>query len=561
MKLKTKNNLLVYAIPALAALLVRIILLINWWESPVRWYCNITGLDMQIVLQTGADINNGSSIFALYKAIIAAVFFLNNGNHCPEAIVIIQLIGGIIIAPLVAWCTLRLWGKTYWALASGLLAALYAPAMMYQVLVLKESILLFFALLSLCAVIWAHKRHFSSKALFICGIFLALACICRINALPFCGLASLWIIACLIKKFKSIKKVLFPHTAFLAIGMFTVFIPISIINIYLTKGEVFLPIYVPRMGYIAKIGNVANPTSMDAPTASTPKKTSKVKKIATLVVNTSRKIPSTLSSSEIPNNVNYYFLKYKLFPLQYLVGPLLLIPLAVTALIILLFNRGILRKESILFVFIFSYMLPMCVFVPLARYRLVLIPVFCMLAPYPIFAVWKNWHKKKIFLAMIPIVIWAIILYINLPLNDFLRSTDFVSYGKGMQFKTGKSATALPYFLEAYKMAPHKQMTVINLSDALIKNRRPKDALAILLPAYQKSPNNLAYRYYLGIAYFFTAKAKQAEQLFRTINPNDMGDLKAKYYSFYELSLLAQRKYKEAKDIRKKASKDCNGQQ
>ncbi|MCK4982191.1 MAG: hypothetical protein KAS17_04655, partial [Victivallaceae bacterium] len=45
--------LLIYAIPALAALLVRVLLLINWWDSPVRWYCSITGLDMQTVLQTG----------------------------------------------------------------------------------------------------------------------------------------------------------------------------------------------------------------------------------------------------------------------------------------------------------------------------------------------------------------------------------------------------------------------------------------------------------------------------------------------------------------------------
>jgi len=559
MKLKTKNNLLIYAIPTLAALLVRVVLLINWWDSPVRWYCNISGLDMQTILQTGEWLYAGNGTIALYRTILTAILFFNNGATCPEAVVIIQLIGGILIAPLVAWCTLRLWGKTYWALASGLLAALYAPALMYQVVVLKESILLFFALLSLTAILWAHKGHFSPRRLWICGIFLALPCIARIHALPFCGLASLWIIVCLFKKFKCIKKTILLRIAFLTLGIFTVFVSVSTINVYLTEGNNFMPVQLPAMNYITKLGSVAKPTSMNV-SLSTPQKSSqKSKKTNTLIVNMARKAPSVFSASEIPNNVNYYFLKHKLFPLQYLIGPFLLLPLAVTALILLLFNRGILRKESILFVFIFSYMLPMCYFLPLARYRLVLMPVFCMLAPYPVFAVKKAWQDKKQLLILLPVVIYAIILYINLPLNSFLRSTDFVSYGKGMQYKTGKSASALPYFHEAYKMAPHKQMTVINLADTLLKNRRPKDAITILLPAFQKSPNKLAYRYYLGIAYFFSGKARQAEQLFSKINPDDMGDLKAKYYTFYELSLRAQKKHKAAAELHQKALKDRNG--
>ncbi|MCK4981503.1 MAG: tetratricopeptide repeat protein, partial [Victivallaceae bacterium] len=220
--------------------------------------------------------------------------------------------------------------------------------------------------------------------------------------------------------------------------------------------------------------------------------------------------------------------------------------------------RGILRKESILFIFIFSYMLPMCYFVPLARYRLVLIPVFCMLAPYPFFAAWKAWHKKKLLLVLVPIVIYTIILYINLPLNSFLRSTDFVSYGKGMQLKTGKPASALPYLYEAYKMAPYKQMTVVNFADALLKNRNPQEAVKVLRHALKNSPENLAYRYYLGIAYFFTGKAEQAEQLFSKINPDDMGSLKVKYYYFYSESLRAQNKHNAAAKLRQKALKDSN---
>lgn len=552
MKLKTKNNLLIYVIPTLAALLVRVVLLINWWDSPVRWYCNISGLDMQTILQTGEWFYKGETTFALYKAILTAILFLNKGVPCPEAVVIIQLIGGTLIAPLVAWCTLRLWGKTYWALASGLLAALYAPAMMYQVLVLKESILLFFALLSLTAVLWTHKHHFSSKALWICGIFLGSACICRMNALPFCGLALLWIIACLFKKFNGFKKTVLFRTSFLALGIFTVFVPISILNDCLTKETYFLPVQMPSIEYISKLGSIVKPTSMNV-SLTTPK-TASPKAINGFMLNMARKVPAIFSASEIPNNVNYYFLKHKLFPLQYLIGPFLLIPLAVTALILLIFNRGILRKESILFVFIFSYMLPMCYFVPLARYRLVLLPVFCMLAPYPVFATWKAWRSKKLLWVLLPIVLWAIILYINLPLNSFLRATDFVAYGKGMLFKTRKSTSALPYFYEAYQKTKTEE-TIVNFADALIKNRSSKDAIMILLPAFRKYPDNPAYRYYLGIASLQTGRAEQAEQLFSKINPDVMGNLKIQYYYYFGESKRVQKKYEAAAKLYRKALK------
>jgi len=409
---------------------------------------------------------------------------------------------------------------------------------------------LFFALLSLAAVLKAHKSHFSPVSLFFCGVFLALAVTHRISALAFCGLASLWIVACLFKKLKKDRKAVIIHTSFLALGILTIFIPASMINIYLTKGDTFSPVPLPYMSYISHIADTAKPVSMNT----APKKTQK----SNVIVNMLRKTPAVFSASETPNNINYYFLKYKLFPLQYLVGPLLLIPLAVTALILLLFNRGILHKESILFVFIFSYMLSIIIFIPLARYRLVLIPVFCMLAPYPLFTAWKAWHNKKLLLALTPIILWSILLYINLPVNEFLRSTDFVSYGKGIQFKTGKSTAALPYFQEAYKIAPYKQMTVINLADTLLKTRRPKEAIRVLLSAFQKSPKNIAYRYYLGIAYFFNGNPGQTEKIFSKIDPNKMGDLKDKYYFFYEQSLRAQKKHEAAAKLRQKALKDSN---
>ena len=561
-KYSTKKNLLVYIVPVLAALTVRLILLINWWDSPVRWYCSIGGLDMKSVLEIGFWSGNGQSVFTLPEALVALTMLFNNGIGSPEAIVIIQLLGGIIVTSLTAWCTLRIWGNIYWAMFSGILSALYAPALMYQVLVLKESVFLLFALLSLTAVLWAHKKHFNSISLWVCGIFMALACVCRINALPFCGLAALWIAASLFHRFKAINKKVLLKGVFLVLGILTVFIPVSIVNSILTDGNRILPFHLPRVKYIAKVGSVASPKDLGTvPQENTKQKNpsllssspSIIRKGSNFALNMLRKIPQIFSASEIPNNVNYYFLKYKLFPLEYMVGPLLLIPLAVTGLLLLILNRSALRKESILFVFIIAYMLPICVFVPLARYKLVLMPVFCMLAPYPLFIARKAWCSDKQLTIILPLLAWVMILGANLPVNSFLRSSDFICYGKGMEFKTGQPAAALPWFLEAYKMAPDKQMNVVNLSETLLKLRKPREAAKILIPAYKKSPDNTAYKYYLGTALLYSGRPHQAATLFSRIKPDNMGNLKVQYYYYYGESLRVQKKFKTAAEFYRKA--------
>lgn len=563
MKFKTQKNLLVYIIPAAAALLARTLLLINWWDSPVRWYCNINGLDMQTILKLGTLFYEEKCVFSFYNMFLAIILFFNNNVHSVETIIIVQLLSGVVAAPLVAWCTLRLWKRKYWAVASGLLMALYAPAMMYESVVLKESLFLFFALLSLFAVLKAHKVHFSPFSLFLCGILLALMVTYRVSGLIFCCFASAWILANIFKKLQKNRKKIFIRISFLASGIALVLIPFFIVSLESfssnnTYGKYLRNYIFSSRSSIESINVVNSKTSVEKNTKNT-EVNNKINKAFSLLNNACKRIPPLFSASKIPNNVNYYFLKYKLFPLQYLVGPYLVIPLATVALLLLIFNGGILRKESILFVFIFSYMIPLCAFVPLARYRLVLIPVFCMLAPYPLFMAAKYLRAQKTLLASIPLFLWIMTAYINLPLNSFLRATDFASYGKGIQFQTGSSTEALPYFYQAYELAPWKQMTVINLADALLKCREPEKARAILIPAWQKSPDDLAYRYYLGIAYFFTREPEKAEKLFKSINPEDLGDLKPKYYFFYRQSLLAQKKYKAAAEISEKAGKTDDG--
>jgi predicted Zn-dependent protease len=204
-----------------------------------------------------------------------------------------------------------------------------------------------------------------------------------------------------------------------------------------------------------------------------------------------------------------------------------------------------------------------------------MIPVFCMLAPYPFFAMGKAWHRKKLLFALLPLVIWAIVLYLNLPVNSFLRATDFVSYGKGIKFQTGKSITALPYFHKAYQIAPYKQMTIVNFSDALLQNNRAKDALMVTSIASLNNPANPVYQYYLAVATLFSGNTKESEKLFAKIKPDMIASLKVQYYYYFGEAMRKQGRFKDAKKLYQKALeaeptknqkvlldkslKDCNG--
>ena len=548
-------------IPLLAAIVIRTILYMFWLQSPVRYYSSITGLDMQTTLLIGSWLYQGFSIFTIHKFMISAIMFFNNGQHSPEALILIQIILGALAAPVIAWCALHLTGKRLWAIASGLVAAAYAPALLHECLALRESTQVFFAALSLFGLLWGRKRHFDIIGLIVAGTCLSLPCLVRVSSAPFFVLGSLWIVLYLFLKYKGkrlILKQFFIRLGVLVAVCSVIFGAVTLFNV--RNSAINLPFHID-MNYAMKMSKVENPKDMNVGTlqpASSPateiapvaegSASRQSFSIGRHLENCIYKFYLLFKPFEIPNNVNYYFMKYKLFPLEFMAGPLLVIPLAFTAILFMLCSWQWMRKEGLLLLYILAYSMPLAFFYPLARYRLIMYPVFAILMFYPFYKAYSQIRRRNTILMILPmLLLWGAVLQVTFPYNADVRATDYVAYGKAIQYQAGKATDESgEYFQKAIEQEPDYIPGYINYADNLIKMGQYQLAHALLADAYARFNGDNGIAYYYGIALLGVRNPAKAESVFRKIPLPGSPDANSQYYYYLGEALRLQNKLPEA---------------
>jgi tetratricopeptide (TPR) repeat protein len=574
LKISKKTTLAgVVVIPLLTAIVIRTILYMFWLQSPVRYYSNILGLDMQTTLIIGSWLYQGFSIFTIHKFMIAAVMFFNHGQHSPEALILIQIIMGAIAAPVIAWCALHLTGKRLWAMASGIIAATYAPALLHECLTLRESTQVFFAALSLFGLLWGRKRHFDITGLIVAGTCLSLPCLVRVSSAPFLVFGSLWIVMYLFSKYKRkrlISKQLFIRIGVLAAVCSVIFGSVMLFNA--RNATTKMPFYID-WNYAFKLGKVENPKDMNVgplqsaspviESASVPEKTVSRQSFSAgrYLNNCICKFYLLFKPFEISNNVNYYFMKYKLFPLQYLAGPLLVIPLAFTAILFILCSWQWMRKEGLLLLYILAYSMPLVFFYPLARYRLIMYPVFAILMFYPFFRAYSQMKRHNTILMILPmLLLWVAVLLVTFPANVDIRATDFVAYGKAIQYQAGKATDeAGQHFQAAIEQEPDYIPGYINYADNLIKMGQYQQAHSLLADAYVKFRGDNGIAYYYGISLLGVRDPARAESVFRKIPVPGSSDDNSQYYYYLGEALRLQNKLPEALKLYKAGLESAKG--
>jgi len=544
-------------------------LYIFWLESPVRYYSSISGLDMQTNLIIGSWLYQGFSIFTIHKFMIAAVMFFNKGQHCPEALVLIQMILGAAAAPLIAWSALHLTGKRIWAMLAGLTAAIYAPALLYESITLRESTQTFFAALSLFGLLWARKRHFDIPGMIVAGVCLSLPCLNRVSSVPFLLLGVLWIALYLFLKNGKKQhpyKLLLTKIGVMALVLAVVFVPISLFN---CKNSSFkLPFHID-LNYALKLGKIENPKDMNVGPLQTVAPEAKPQKPVQATVeapanteqqehygilrysqNCVNKFYLLFKPFEIANNTNYYFMKYKLFPLQYLAGPLLVIPLAFAAILFMLGSWQWMKKEGLLLLYILAYSMPLVAFYPLARYRLIMYPVFCILMFYPFYQTYAQIKRRNTVLMILPMLLLYIAVFIvTLPEDISIRPTDYIAHGKAIQYQAGKATDESgEYFKFAIEQYPDYIPGYVNYADNLIKLGQYQQANTLLTDAYARFNGDNGIAYYYGISLLGTRNPAKAESVFRKmpVPGADSGDARSQYYYCLGEALRLQNKLPEA---------------
>ncbi len=534
-KTSTSANIAVYIAVLIAALTSRIILFTNWMESPFRHYHKISGLDMKTIMGAAEQFCNGKTDLSIYKLFVYCCYLLSGHELNVPVIIFGQLTLGVITSLLVTFIALKILRNRTAALISGIFAALYSPELMYESMTLIESVYVFTCTLSLAAIVHQNRRPGSKTWLLLSGIAAALPSLVRFPGILWTLLAVSWIIYTQLKRDRKHRHTINAGRAmFLPIaGLLTVFIPVSIFNFSTVSN--FTPIPAVRSSaYAVKAGLEINLKSHALPVKSTEKNESSHLDKAK---NYAGKFFSIFSAYEMPDNLNYYFVKEMLPPLKYMVGPLLLIPFATLGMLILILNRKTKTRETfLLFIYLIAFAIPMTVFIPLGRYKLVLLPVFCIFAAFAIMFIINSivpFRKKYLSPAALAIAASYSLLFIIASPKTIERAEDFVGYGKAMETAGGYDGREIE---ASYRIAYGINPTVsaaIHLSSHLMKNSGFAEAEIILRELSDSNPDNPAISINYASALLGNGKPAEAEKVL--IGMSEPGNRSSKVNYYYQL--------------------------
>ncbi len=458
----------VVAVPMAVAAAVRAWLLFAWSGSAFRWYHTVSGLDMMTHVRETADFSRGARGFSFYSLLAAPGYLLGG----PDGMVAVQAMLGIATAGLVALAAWRLYGHRAAAILAGLIAALYAPAAMYELFHLKESTYLFSAALSLAMLLEARHRHFARPWALAAGAAAMLPATIRFPGLLWGGVALAWLVLAIRQHDlchlhredgpRGFGARLLRHCAWPILGAALVLAAAAGFNAAL--GHRQLP-FGSGAGIAFYLGGVVNPKTQapPAPSMATPTEQPAADPAPDPAL---RKIADLFRTVELSNNLNYYFVRANLPGLASLLGPLLLLPLAFTGLLLLIWERRLGAGTVLVVLFFLSFALPIVIFVPLARYRLTLLPAFALWSAFawvrlvPI--VGQPWPRKAWLTAL---AILAVLMILLGPRGDLpLRADDYLAYARALRHVPARADETLPALLMAHQLAPRHPAAVLALA-------------------------------------------------------------------------------------------------
>lgn len=539
--LSTRRALALIAILGCA---VRFELFRSLLESPLRFFARVPGLDMETLLTKGEWGVSGGPMLTPHRLMVAAFWAANGAVHRPEMIAAFQMLLGIMTALMTFWCTLHLTRNRKAALAAGCVTAVYAPSLLYECVTLQESVVTFTGFFSFFLFLWSRKHHFHGWYGILCGAALGFAAIGRPTAILWAAGALGWIVRYVWRK-RHLRWSFFALGGFFFLLAFTTWFNwngCKYIGPFFRVGQYAVSVNAPASPDVsAGASDAASPSAISAAAR-------QLRGMIRVGINAASRIPLLFSVREIPENLNYYFLRERLWPLPVLPGPALLIPFALAGTLLALCRP--LRKESIVLGYIFALALPLCAIYPVGRYRLMLIPAFAIAATYPFLLHWGRKYTRRAVFTNFAVVAAAFLLNWN-QFGSISRSTDFVAWALAQEAQSGGvTEESCNSFYEAFRLSGGKnQSAAVNLLSRLIGANAFDSAEKIArqtLEAGAENPHLIAY--YLGLIRMGQGEFAEAEHIFEAIPPEAIEALQMKYHFFYGETLRLQGKYDAARE-------------
>lgn len=533
MKKPSQNIIAAVLIPLGAAIAARLLLLIEWQGSPFRYYHGVPGLDMMTHLEFGRLFYEGEMQFSIHRLLVALSMLFNHGTPMPDMVVIIQMLLGVPVGAMMGYTALHLTGNRYWALIAGLTAALYSPFLIHECFLTKDSIMPDFAALSLFLLVWGRKHHFKGWRLPVVSLGLLLPFLVHISGVFFAAAGCLWL-------WYYLRWNIRRMATGIALPILTALVLLSA-HMYTVEGY-FLPLVVNRnyRVHALEVSKAQSDTNNMTMNFSDSDK-------SPLVLNYLKKGLMLVSPYEVPNNINHYFVKNRLGLFRFLPGPLLLIPFAGVAVLLLFGSRKWRRRFNLPLLYVLCYAVPIIAFMPLARYRMILCPVLAVMAPYVIFLTIRLYREKR---RTFPLPAAAVIIYavVGFPGWDgnLLRAADFVAYGHAQKFRDGNTDAAMQSYLEGLGYNPGHLPAVINVTDILIRNNQAAKAVELLSDYHAKYPDAESINYYYGLALLHAGKFREAATVFEHMKPPQHPLTRTSYYYYWGESLRMLKQNEEA---------------
>ncbi len=496
-KKKLKTLFTVYGVPLVLGVVLRYIVFNNFLNSPFRYYHKIPGLDMKTLFDQGIQSYNSGHYRSLYEFFIVCCKLLSS-NYTLEVIIILQMGMGIIVSLLIAYITLHLTGNRLLSLLGGSIMALYAPSIICETQVLRESLYLFLTTLSLASLLYIRKKS-NYYLLFGVGFLLILPVFARHASLLWSFLGGVWLICIIVhKKYKQIEhndiknyrllvtKILKDNKVMKSV----LFLFLGILIALVAKSSLTNSPLFPQFNtkYIFNVGSNPNTESINKPTST--KKINSTQQINNNIYFT--KLFRTYNAFQCPNNVNYYFIRKMLIPVENLIGPTLLAPLALFGIIFILllksyhgiFKHTFIKKEIILFLYLIAFTIPLCIFLPLGRYKLVLIPATIPLFLSSLLYIKRIYVKcdiiKKLALVTTTSTLFILIFFTVKPKTNPIRGEDFLTYGLALSRYSSDFQTIEFCFQRAYQLKPTSKMIINLYANILMHNGKKELAIKLL---------------------------------------------------------------------------------
>lgn len=401
-----------------------------WWavevvSGPMSELSRIDGLDMKTHLELGRLFARGESIFTPYRALCGAL--------SSEYVKVLgfQYAAGVLLALLMTWAALTLWGKCRIAVLSGVFGALYGPELVYESITLPESLNAFFIFAAAAAALLAAKKKFSAPSLLLGGAAAGLAAVGRPATLLFAAGLTVFLLR------HAGKKRFF----FVLAGVAAVFVPIGIYHF--CRGFCILPFYGSNLAYIAEVGQRVSPGDLNA----SGEGVAPLRFLGAAFA----KLPSALGCVQTPNNINYGFLREHFFPAAFAIGPELLYVAGWSGVFLWLFRRRFQRFEGVMIFSCVALTLPLAAFQPLGRYKLMIFPFLSLAAACFLGNLLPVRNARRRAKTLLCALICGIFLGYRMP-GEMRRTADYLNWGVGCARKG--DGRELYFFRTAFEARP-----------------------------------------------------------------------------------------------------------